>query len=103
MDIDRDRAEPSRILIRPVLLDVTFSSRAMGASASLLLLTGCGGDEGEQSPTVGPLGSILGPRRPRVSRMIRRSLNQRRRIRWACTRQHRRASAVSSALPGQVR
>ncbi len=29
--------------------------------------------------------------------------NQRRRIRWACTRQHRRASALISELPGQVR
>ncbi|MDQ6938343.1 MAG: ISL3 family transposase [Actinomycetota bacterium] len=29
--------------------------------------------------------------------------NQRRRIRWACTRQHRRASAVTSEVPGQVR
>jgi transposase len=30
-------------------------------------------------------------------------VNQRRRIRWACTRQHRRPSAMSSTLPGQVR
>lgn len=29
--------------------------------------------------------------------------NQRRRIRWACTRQHRRASAAISEVPGQVR
>ena len=29
--------------------------------------------------------------------------NQRRRIRWACTRQHRRASATTSQMPGQVR
>ena len=29
--------------------------------------------------------------------------NQRRRIRWACTRQHRRAAAVISVVPGQVR
>ena len=29
--------------------------------------------------------------------------NHRRRIRWACTRQHRRASAVISEMPGQVR
>ena len=29
--------------------------------------------------------------------------NQRRRIRWACTRQHRRASAAISEEPGQVR
>ncbi len=29
--------------------------------------------------------------------------NQRRRIRWACTRQHRRAAAVTSEVPGQVR
>jgi transposase len=29
--------------------------------------------------------------------------NHRRRIRWACTRQHRRASAVTSEVPGQVR
>ena len=28
--------------------------------------------------------------------------NHRRRIRWACTRQHRRASAVTSEVPGQV-
>ena len=34
---------------------------------------------------------------------FRNPVNQRRRIRWACTRQHRRASAVSSTLPGQVR
>ena len=33
---------------------------------------------------------------------FRNPINQRRRIRWACTRQHRRASAVSSTLPGQV-
>ena len=26
--------------------------------------------------------------------------NQRRRIRWACTRQHRRASAILTRLPG---
>ena len=30
---------------------------------------------------------------------FRNPVNQRRRIRWACTRQHRRASAVSSTLP----
>jgi transposase len=29
--------------------------------------------------------------------------NQRRRIRWACTRQHRRASAAISEVPGQFR
>jgi hypothetical protein len=29
--------------------------------------------------------------------------NHRRRIRWACTRQHRRASAAISEAPGQVR
>ena len=29
--------------------------------------------------------------------------NQRRRIRWACTRQHRRASATINEMPGQVR
>ena len=29
--------------------------------------------------------------------------NQRRRIRWACTRQHRRASAAISEKPGQIR
>jgi len=29
--------------------------------------------------------------------------NQRRRIRWACTRQHRRASATTSEVSGQVR
>jgi transposase len=29
--------------------------------------------------------------------------NHRRRIRWACTRQHRRASAVNNEVPGQVR
>ena len=28
--------------------------------------------------------------------------NQRRRIRWACTRQHRRATAKTTGLPGQV-
>ena len=33
---------------------------------------------------------------------FRNPVNQRRRIRWACTRQHRRASAVSSTLPVQV-
>jgi transposase len=33
---------------------------------------------------------------------FRNPVNQRRRIRWACTRQHRRASAVISTLPGQV-
>jgi transposase len=33
---------------------------------------------------------------------FRNPINQRRPIRWACTRQHRRASAVSSTLPGQV-
>lgn len=34
---------------------------------------------------------------------FRNPTNQRRRIRWACTRQHRRASAVITTLPGQVR
>jgi transposase len=34
---------------------------------------------------------------------FRNPVNQRRRIRYACTRQHRRASAVNSTLPGQVR
>ncbi|KRE60093.1 transposase [Nostocoides sp. Soil756] len=29
--------------------------------------------------------------------------NHRRRVRWACTRQHRRASATTSEVPGQVR
>ena len=33
---------------------------------------------------------------------FRNPVNQRRRIRWACTRQYRRASAVTSSLPGQV-
>src|SRR5665811_1224837 len=33
---------------------------------------------------------------------FRNPVNQRRRIRYACTRQHRRASAVNSTLPGQV-
>lgn len=33
---------------------------------------------------------------------FRNPVNQRRRIRWACTRQHRRASAVKPDLPGQV-
>ncbi len=31
---------------------------------------------------------------------FRNPVNQRRRIRWSCTRQHRRASAVKSRLPG---
>jgi len=30
---------------------------------------------------------------------FRNPVNQRRRIRWACTRQHRRASAARSTLP----
>ena len=34
---------------------------------------------------------------------FRNPVNQRRRIRWACTRQHRRASAAKTELPGQVR
>ena len=34
---------------------------------------------------------------------FRNTENQRRRIRWACTRQHRRASAAISEVPGQVR
>ncbi|XVX18970.1 ISL3 family transposase [Actinomycetota bacterium] len=34
---------------------------------------------------------------------FRNTENQRRRIRWACTRQHRRASATTSEVPGQVR
>lgn len=34
---------------------------------------------------------------------FRNPVNQRRRIRWACTRQHRRASAATTGLPGQVR
>lgn len=34
---------------------------------------------------------------------FRNPVNQRRRRRWACTRQHRRASAVTTTLPGQVR
>jgi len=34
---------------------------------------------------------------------FRNPVNQRRRIRYACTRQHRRASAMNSKLPGQVR
>ena len=29
--------------------------------------------------------------------------NHRRAVRWACTRQHRRASAAISEVPGQVR
>lgn len=33
---------------------------------------------------------------------FRNPVNQRRRIRWTCTRQHRRASAVTTNLPGQV-
>ncbi|SDY75111.1 Transposase [Modestobacter sp. DSM 44400] len=31
---------------------------------------------------------------------FRNPANQRRRIRWACTRQHRRATAVMITLPG---
>jgi transposase len=31
---------------------------------------------------------------------FRNPVNQRRRIRWACTRQYRRASAVKTTLPG---
>lgn len=34
---------------------------------------------------------------------FRNTTNQRRRIRWACTRQHRRASAKISEMPGQAR
>lgn len=34
---------------------------------------------------------------------FRNPVNQRRRIRWACTRQHRRATAKITELPGQVR
>ncbi len=34
---------------------------------------------------------------------FRNPVNQRRRIRYACTRQYRRASAVTTTLPGQVR
>jgi len=34
---------------------------------------------------------------------FRNPVNQRRRIRWACTRQHRRASAANIELPDQVR
>ena len=34
---------------------------------------------------------------------FRNPINQRRRIRRACTRQHRRASAAKTGLPGQVR
>jgi transposase len=34
---------------------------------------------------------------------FRNPANQRRRIRWACTRQHRRASAMITQLPAQVR
>jgi hypothetical protein len=34
---------------------------------------------------------------------FRNFANHRLRIRWACTRQHRRASATTSELPGQVR
>lgn len=34
---------------------------------------------------------------------FRNPVNQRRRIRWACTRQHRRVSATITELPGQVR
>ena len=34
---------------------------------------------------------------------FRNPSNQRRRIRWACTRQHRRAAATTSEVPGQVR
>ena len=34
---------------------------------------------------------------------FRNPVNQRRRIRWACTRQHRRASAATTTVPGQVR
>lgn len=34
---------------------------------------------------------------------FRNPSNQRRRIRWACTRQHRRESAKKTALPGQLR
>ena len=34
---------------------------------------------------------------------FRNTENQRRRIRWACTRQHRRASAKNREVPGQVR
>ena len=34
---------------------------------------------------------------------FRNPSNQRRRIRWACTRQHRREPAKKTALPGQLR
>ena len=34
---------------------------------------------------------------------FRNTENQRRRIRWACTRQHRRATAGTNELPAQVR
>jgi transposase len=33
---------------------------------------------------------------------FRNPVNQRRRIRWACTRQHRRATAATTTLPGQL-
>ena len=34
---------------------------------------------------------------------FRNPVNQRRRLRWACTRQHRRVSAKITTVPGQVR
>jgi transposase len=34
---------------------------------------------------------------------FRNPVNQRRRIRWACTRQHRRVTAMITTVPGQVR
>jgi len=34
---------------------------------------------------------------------FRNPINQRRRIRWACTRQHRHLSATTTKLPGQMR
>ena len=34
---------------------------------------------------------------------FRNPTNQRRRIRWACTRQHRQVPATITELPGQVR
>ncbi len=65
-------------------------------------------NDGKRAHTVAQIAAEFGVTRPtrhqgRNAFGFPNPINQRRRIRWACTRQHRQVSATTTELPGQVR
>ena len=98
--LDRDRltAAVRRVFARHEALT---ARREQFASGPALVMARTGG--GGRATADGPV--LLEPREHQARNAFgfRNIDNHRRRVRWACTRQHRRASAALSEVPGQVR